>query len=178
MRLITTLLAVLVLAIPAVASAQQYGYQFELNGRVVTTNPDRVSGPYGCTSNLANTDTGETVCPFDRIASPDSVWRTQIAIHCDVIRRGQVSQYGYYANQCIGGYVAVGDNCPQNFRRCTYYRVSEEGTWQQGPWTVPASEIHQLGTELWIARPGTALMDLFSRCWEAQGLPDRRLSRC
>lgn len=178
MRLITTLLAVLVLAIPAVASAQQYGYQFELNGRVVTTNPDRVSGPYGCTSNLANTDTGETVCPFDRIASPDSVWRTQIAIHCDVIRRGQYSQYGFYGNQCIGGYVAVGDNCPQNFRRCTYYRVSEEGTWQQGPWTVPASEIHQLGTELWIARPGTALMDLFSRCWEAQGLPDRRLSRC
>jgi hypothetical protein len=171
------ILCAFLLALPATALAQDYGWQFQLNDRTITTNPDRMSGPYGCRSNLANTDTGETVCPFDGVADPASVWRTQVAMHCDVVRRGQYSAYGFYANQCIGGYVAVGDNCPQRPRGCTYYRIAEEGTWQ-GNWMVPASRIHELGNELWIARPGTGLMGLFSRCWEAQGLPNRAHSRC
>jgi len=171
------LLVALFLAIPAAASAQQYGYQFELNGQVIMTNPDLMSGPYGCRSNYVNVETGKPACAFDGIADPYSVWRTQVAMHCDVVRRGQWSGQGFYGNQCIGGYVAVGDNCPQRPRGCTYYRIAEEGMWHDN-WTVPASRIHELGNEMWIARPGTGLMGLFSRCWEAQGLPNRAHSRC
>lgn len=175
MRIVLSVLA-LVLA-PVGAQAQDYGYRFELNGRVFTTNPNTMSGPGGCRSNLMNVETGEMVCPMDRIADPQSVWRGYVARFCGVVNRDRYSGYGFYGNDCIGGYVAVGDNCPQRPHGCRYYRVAEEGT-LYGTWLVPASRIHELGNELWIAKPGSALMGLLSRCWEAQGIPNRALSRC
>ena len=153
----------------SLAHAQSRGYEYTLNGRTITTNPDVMSGPRGCQSNLMNIETREMVCPGDEIATPRSIWAGHIARHCGIDREGE---------SCIGGFVAVGRNCPAVPQGCRIFRIRRPyDTIDQ--YEVNMLRISQLGDELWIARPGEGYWRLFASCHAGQfTLYPRRNNNC
>lgn len=173
--LLFTGFVIALVAVPQLAHAQNR-YEYSLNGRTIGTNPDLMSGPYGCDSGLLSERTGQPVCLGDEVATPDSLWRAHIARECGILRtvRGQTG----LDSTCIGGFVAAGRNCPRNPSSCRYYRIIRPYD-EREDWSVSVSRIHQLGDELWIARPSGPFWTLFARCHANQYTQYvRRNSRC
>ena len=167
MRIIFALLVAWLTVSVDPAFAQHNSYHYTLNGRTIATNPQMMSGPYGCRSDLMNIRTQQMVCPGDEVATPDSIWRYHIAQFCG---RTQPNYQGYDPQQvsCIGGFVAVGHDCARLPHTCQYFRITEPHGFQES-WTVPVDRIHELGTELRIARSrDDGLYGLFARCHARQ----------
>lgn len=176
MRIIMALLGLILsgaLLTPTTVFAQSRGYEYMLNGKTYATNPRMISGPGGCNSDLLDTRTGKIVCPLDTVISPQSVWRQIVWQHCTIDAYGD--------SPCVGGYVAVGHNCPQRPNQCRYYRIMRTYDGQygsRGSSDVNLGRIETLGNELWIERPGSGLWKLFLRCHAYQENQSRHTGTC
>ena len=170
MRIIFIALACAVAAcIVPTASSAQTGYEFTLNGRTISTNPASMSGPRGCQSNLMNIETGEMVCPLDSVATPRSVWAGYVARYCASELESQ---------SCIGGFVAVGRECPSRPQTCRYFRIVHSYD-RLNQYEVSVTGISRLGNELWIARPyGDGYWRLFGEHFNSQFAQYSRRGRC
>lgn len=174
--LLFTGFVIALVAVPQLAHAQNR-YEYSLNGRTIGTNPDVMSGPYGCRSDLLNIRSGRLVCPGDEVATPDSLWRAHIARECG-FTRSAYEQGSRVRDTCIGGFVAAGRNCPRTPANCRFFRIVHPYDTRED-WSVSVSRIYQLGDELWIARPNDALWGMFSRCHANQYTQYvRRNARC
>lgn len=132
---------------PSYSQSPQSGYQFRLNGKVIMTDRQLLSGPSGCQSDLVDRTNGQPICPFDNTnISPQTVWEATIARKCPINRYGE--------SLCIGGIVAVGQNCMKPSSYCSYYRIVP--TYKQTQqWEVNVHRIGQLGREVWIESSGS-----------------------
>lgn len=136
-------------------------YTYSLNGRDYATNPNMLSGPGGCRSNLLNVETGRLVCPADGTASWRSLLQLEVARECGMTRPDW--QQGLAESSCIGGFVAVGRECPRLPHTCRYFRIVDSYDVRER-WTVSVTRIHELGNQLWVARPRGTHWSLFGRC--------------